>query len=73
MLRSLMFQIQIFIAIVKKMMFLSAIAGYTGVCVWAGVQIAESPFYKGAVAANNAKNGFISEVQKFNPFKQEKQ
>lgn len=73
MLQPIIYQFQCFLFLLKKLLVISAFVGYSGFCVWAGVLFAESPIYKSLVAANNAKDGFVSEVQKFNPFKSNEQ
>lgn len=73
MLRSLLFQIQLFLALVKKVMVISAIVGQAGFFIWVGLWLSETPVYKSWIAANNVKDNFVSEVQKFNPFKDSEQ
>lgn len=73
MLQPIIYQFQCFLSLVKKLLVISAFIGYSGFCVWVGVLFSETPVYKSWVAANNAKDSFVSEVQKFNPFKSNKQ
>lgn len=73
MLRLAFYQIQGFLSLLKKLLIISVFAGTFGSGVWVGLLVAESPVYKGAIAANKTKDNFISEVQKFNLFKANKQ